>query len=306
MAVYTTWDTSTNKDVFKTLVKDVFDNTDKPAWTQWKEVMREVQSKDYYERYMRMAGLDLAKEKTQGTPMYIQDPKFGSTKDFTQAEWSTGFKFGWMLKETNKYNLAEKWTRNLKKVMLETKDIIVARIYNYPTATTYCSGFDGLALAHDSHTCLDDAASTYDNKTTSGLSVTSLQSAYIYFRTLKNDQGQRWMVAPDKLIIPPELEFTAKEITGSSLVAHELSNTTNVLREKGINVFVYSRLTDTNDWFLAATKEDDFGPMVISLRDPHIFTHDSYDDALDTVVGSHEAFTYGFLDPRLVYCGIVT
>ena len=53
---------------------------------------------------------------------------------------------------------------------------------------------------------------------------------------------------PSHLIVPPDLEFTAKELIGSSLRGDDMQ--INTLSQKGLTVLVSPDLTDTNDWFL--------------------------------------------------------
>jgi hypothetical protein len=303
--ILTSGDNTTNKDVFKKLLRAIFDSTERAAIVEYPEVMRDIQVNDLYERELRMAGLYLANAVNEGSPIQIQAPKIGLTKEFTQTQWGTGFRVSLMMKKFNKWQLIESWTRDLKKVMQETKDITVARIYNYANVTTYCTGFDGYQLAYDSHTCLDTAASTWDNKTTSALSLTALESAYIYFDTLIDDQGLKYYVRPTKLIVPPALQIKARQLVGTDRVPFTADNTKNIAPEWDLKVFVYHRMTDTNDWFLTAPDEKNFGPRVFTSMDADLQTHDAYDDSRDTVVTSMMLFTYGFGDGRLVYAGIV-
>ena len=53
---------------------------------------------------------------------------------------------------------------------------------------------------------------------------------------------------PTHLIVPPDLEFTAKELVQSALSGTD--NQINVLSQKGLTVLVSPDLTDTNDYFL--------------------------------------------------------
>lgn len=306
MAILTTFDASTNKDLFKKTLQKLFDNTDRDAISEWKQVVKPIKATDLYERRMRIAGLTGPAQVTEGSPITIQEPKYGSTKEWTQIKFGTGFKVSWEVKKFNKWNLVEKWTRNLKQVMETYKNQVVFRLFNYADATTYSAGYDTLALAHDSHTCLDDSSSTYDNKTTSALSVASLETGYIYFRTLKDDQAQTIQKKPDTLLVPPQLEFTANQLVKANMVPFEMSNTPNEIKRLGLKVIVASYLTDSNNWFLLCHGDEDYGLFCATSQEADLDTHDAYDDTRSTVVTSMMAFKQGFDDARLTYAGIVT
>ena len=57
--VRVSWDTSTNKDVFKTLVDEWFNSTDRAPLVEWRNMFMDLKTKDEYERRGRWAGLDL-------------------------------------------------------------------------------------------------------------------------------------------------------------------------------------------------------------------------------------------------------
>ena len=64
MATYTgnvplgTWfDTSTNKDTFKLLVREWWDTTAREALVEWTNVFKDIKTTDEYEREGRLAGL---------------------------------------------------------------------------------------------------------------------------------------------------------------------------------------------------------------------------------------------------------
>jgi hypothetical protein len=298
--VNTGFDTTTNKELFKKLIKDTFDNTDRDAILESAKLYSMESSSDLYERDLRMAGLPTGQALTEGEAPPIWSPKIGQTKDYTQAEYGLGFRFTDLFRRTNKYNLAEKWTRNLKMKMRELKDIELAKLWNSPTATY--TGYDTQVLGYASHTCLDDASSTYDNILSAALSVTALESAAYYFETLKDDQGATFFAKPDVLYYHPALDTTINEITGSSLRPHELSNTTNVFKGR-FEPYMYHRLSSTTAWGLCATKDKNYDVKCYTLYEPDVVTGPAFDYTRDTVITSKQAFTWGFGDGRTVLIG---
>jgi len=298
----THWDTSTNKDVFKALVKKWFDSTDREAIKEYPNVVRQYKTSDDYERHGRYAGLDYAGSVVEGAPIPIQGPKFGGTKDYTQVAYGTGFRITDRMKRTNKIGAMEKWTKSLKRMMIETKDVEIAKMFNNMSATTYAAGFDTLAIAHNTHTTLDDAGATYDNYRDAALSLATLEDAMHYFDYMYDDRGNLMIAKPDTLVVNYTLRQDAQELMRSSMKPWEQSNTVNVLQGE-LTPYVYHRLTSPTCWFVVAKNDPDYGFFVYTLAEPQTRTEDAPDTTWDTVVTALQYFKYGVDDPRLLYAG---
>jgi len=299
--VRTDWDVSTNSDVFKTLVYDWFNSTDRPPMVEYPSMVKEISSDDSYERLGRYAGLSLAGELAEGEQIPIQDPKFNTTMDLTQVAYGTGYRITDRMKRYEKIGLYETLTESLRNNMKETKDIEVAKMFNNAAVTTYATGFDTLALASASHTCLDDSATTYDNYGDAALSTSSYESAYNYFGYMYDDQGNVFTTTPDTLAVNYTLEWDANELLKSTGKPWEMSNTINPYKG-GVTPFVYHRLTSSTSWFLLAKNHPLYNLLVITTAEPDVRVW--YADATrDTIVDSLQYFKYGFGDPRMCYVG---
>lgn len=298
----TDWDTSTNKDTLKTLVDVWFDSTDHPPLVEWERVAKPLKTSDDYERRGRFAGLDYPGEVAQGDGIPIQSPKFNGVKDYTQVAYGTGFRITDRAKRTNKIDAMERWTKSLSRVMKEGKDVEIAKMFNNLTSTTYASGFDTLAAASNSHTCLDATPTTYDNYANEALAQTSLESALQYFDYMYDDQGNIMTAVPDTLVVNRTLRQDADELLKSKMKPWEQSNTINAIQGE-LTPFVYHRLTATTTWFVIARNHPKYGFFVYTLAEPDKKVYDAPDSTRDTVVDSLQYFKYGFDDPRLLYLG---
>ena len=304
MSITINWDNTDNKDFLKTLLRDVFDTTAKrEVLVEYPNFVNDISVQDYYERRGRKAGLKGMSQLTDGQEIPLNDIPDPSTKDWTQVRYGLGFKITSGMKKFNRIGLMKDLTADLSKVMREEKDIIVNRLFNYATATTYATGFDGLALASDSHTCLDEDGTTYDNYGDASLGVSALQSAYIYFRTLVDDQGRTMVLNPDTLMVNPHLEFTAIELLQSSDKPHEESNTINAIKSKGLSYKVNARLTSSTSWAVMAKSNKLYDLFVFTSQQPDLVVKDAADTSRSTVVTSESWFTCGFGDPRAFYLG---
>jgi len=300
--VSTLFDKSTNRDVFKTLVKEHFNSTTGKAIVEWKDLNKDLKTSDDYERIMRVAGLGPMRQIIDGQGIPLEEPAYGGVKEFTLVRFGSGFRITDRMKRFNKINIMKMLTESLKKTMLEGKDIEIAKMWNNTTATTYAAGFDTLALGHDTHTTLAENGQTYDNLLSLALSKAALESAHIYFDAIYDDKGVIIIREPKTLIVNKSLRFTANEIQKSTNVAHELSNTKNVLPD--LDTKIYHRLSSSTAWMVLGDKDDPlYGPRTYTAVEPDLEVKDSPDRTRDTEVTSHQYFIYGFTDPRLVVIG---
>ena len=299
----TNWDTSTNKDVFKTLVRKWFDSTDREILYEAPLFMKMLSTKDEYERHGRYAGLDYPGEIAEGANIPIQDPKFNGVKDYSQVAYGSGFRVTDRMKRYNKIGAVEKFTKSLKRMQKEGKDVEIAKIWNnLTTATTYTTTFDTLAVASNSHTCLDGTPTTYDNYLDAALAVASLESALQYFDYMYDDQGNIFTARPDTLMINYTLRQDAEELLKSSGKPWEQSNTINPYKDE-LKPVVYHRLTAATTWAVLAKNHPNYGAFVYTSLEPDLTVKDAPDTTRDTLVTSLQYFKASVDDSRLIYVG---
>lgn len=101
--------------------------------------------------------------------------------------------------------------------------------------------YDGKALFHLDH----------DNITNAALDETSLAAGITAMRNQQSEMGNPLNIEPGFLLVPPELEFTAKKLVNSTLVPGDNSNDVNVLKGL-VEVLVEPRLGDSDSWYLVA------------------------------------------------------
>jgi hypothetical protein len=301
--VRTDWDTSTNRDLLRGGLRKLFDNTSRQYEQLYSNMYKEINTDQMIERDARMAGFHIYDTVVaEGANIPLDDPKFDTTKDYTQVKYGKGFRITFEMKKFNKIGQMQKLTKSLARVMRLSKDIKLAALWN-STAATYL-GFDGLGLGHNTHTCLDDASTTYDNLGAAAMSTTSLENAMLYFKTLVDDQGQKSLsVKPDTIYFEPTLMFTADILFGSSGMPFEESNSKNPYSKFGLKQFPYRHLSSTTAWGVLAKSDPDYDINVFTSMKPDFKVQDAPDTTSDTIVTSKEMYTFGFGVPNMVYIG---
>jgi phage major head subunit gpT-like protein len=130
-----------------------------------------------------------------------------------------------------------------------------AHWYNDQLATTIegaTSGnlFDGVPFFSASHPTTD--GSTASNSLTTGydLAQAALEEVIYTMRGFTGRSGKRLGVRPSHLVVPPELEFTAKRILLTNQeVAGGVRTDSDVLKGR-IELIVLDALTDSNAWYV--------------------------------------------------------
>lgn len=303
-----TYDTSSNLDLFKVgTLRKIFDNTVREAKVLYKNLYNDETTDLWQIKDTRMAGFDQAQEIAEGQNIPIQTPQRGGDKTYTQRIFGTGFRMTFVADFFNQYNLWKRWSKDLGKVMTESKDVEAHVLWNSPTSTTLTCGvgFDSKALADTTHTGLKpgSTADNYNNYGNAALSYTALQTMRYYFKTLKDDMGM-WMGAqPDTLYFEPTLWPTISEFFGASGKPGEISNDVNIVPKMGLTPFEDARLTSTTAWGVLAKKDSNYDVNLFTSMAPRFFTKDAPDNTQDRIIVAMQMFGYGYGDPRLVFVG---
>jgi len=119
------------------------------------------------------------------------------------------------------------------------------------------NAYDGVSFFHTAHPL--PGGSTYGNKTTDGLSASSLGAAISAMMTVPDDQGIPLGIVPDTLVVGPKTMWTALELVESPVVVDTAGDPrtdyANVFKGR-LKVVVSPFLRDTSDdyWFVLDTK----------------------------------------------------
>jgi hypothetical protein len=101
--------------------------------------------------------------------------------------------------------------------------------------------YDGTALFHADHSNIGSAA----------LDEATLAAGITTMRSQTSEKGNPLKIEPGFLLVPPELEFTARKLVNSTLVPGGSLNDVNVLRGM-VEVLVEPLFMDSNNWYLVA------------------------------------------------------
>ena len=215
-------------------------------------------------RYSHLSGLGVWPLKTFGSNVTFDGIYQGYDVTITPKTYASAYT---VEKETIRDDptglLTGPLSQSHGQMARETQEILAAVGLNAATTATifeWCSSAtgdtylgDGKALLATDHPIL--SGGTYANTPASAadLSVASLQASLIRLQRMQGARGQQWSLQGETVVIPIDSKFLLDEILDSDKAPYTANNQTNVM--KGVlKKMVWSRLTDTDCWFVLANK----------------------------------------------------
>lgn len=179
---------------------------------QYSQVFNVLSSKKAIETDYRMGGFGLWEKKGSSDSVQYQDPTGTIALQYIHEEFASGFTVERKLVEDEQYNTINKMSANLSRAARATIETKAAEVLNNAFNT---NGYDGVPLVATNHPRLD-GGTTVANKITGALTDANLKLAMILARQQVDDKGILVQMSPKILVVPPQLEYTAKTIIGSS------------------------------------------------------------------------------------------
>jgi hypothetical protein len=199
--------------------------------------------------------MPLFQEIPESSDYSYSKPRQGASKTIIPVKYGLGFRISEEAIEDGKFDFVADAVSKMADSAQESQEISAMNTFNngFTSETTA----DGVALFSASHTL--PSGSTFRNKLTSDadLSTTSLETMLSDFETqFVGDSGIIKNMRPKILLVAPQSRRYAMELIGSDLKADTPNNNLNSFQQEGLMVVSSPHLTDTDAWFLLASKEE--------------------------------------------------
>lgn len=246
-----------------------------------------------------VAGLGMLTKKGESEPMDFDDFIMGFETQYLHTAYAKGLRFSRELLDDERYGVMNKRTKALARSARYRKEYDHAALFNNADNTNVFTMADGLALLSSAH--LLEGGGTFANTPSvpTDLSLASLQAAVTAYHRFVDGRGLLIGLKPKRLLVPPELKFTAIELLKSANKPYTGDNDTNALTEEGLELIVWDMLTDTDCWFVMPDKSD-VAPVSYD-RIPTEFENDSDFATKDLLVSAYTRYSCGASDPRICY-----
>jgi len=231
---------------------DVFYNTYTELPEQFTKVFKMDTSNKQQETMYGMGAFESWGQRVNDTDnVTYQKIGEGLLRSVTHNEFASGFAIGKRLYEDELYKVINKMPEDLARAGRSKVETDAALILNNAFATT--TQYDSVYLCSASHPYEGGKAGTQSNLITGALSDATLKQAITSMRNILDNGGKKVVYMPDMLIVPPELEWLAIELTKSTNKTGTSDNDINSLAGR-LKVFVYDYLTSDTAWFVMDSK----------------------------------------------------
>jgi len=244
------------------------------TYTQY---MNTVKSKKQYEKASGVEGMGIAPQKNEGSSVSYDSLTQGYDTTFTNITFGQGGRVTRECWDDDLYSVFEgKLGKFLARSVKIRQELLCADVLNNGFAAYTASGQsggDGSYLFATNHPFA--SGGTYANKasTDATLSHTSLEAMITLLRKQKDAHSVPIMLVEKKLIIPSDLEWTARVILDSDQKSGTANNDVNVLKKR-LQIVDVPYLSSTTAWFLQA---DEHSMEYIDRQAPTMEWSDDFD-----------------------------
>jgi len=262
-----------------------------------KEIYESETSERSFEEETKLSGFSAAPVKNEGSAIAYDNAQEAWSTRYTHETIALGFSITEEAIEDNLYDsLSSRYTKSLARAMAYTKQVKAAAVLNNGFSSSYPGG-DGVSLFNTSHPLISGGVNSNTPSTQADLNETSLEAAVIQIAAWTDERGLLIAAKPVKLIVPPNLMFTAKRLLDTELRVATADNDINALKQMGAipgGYTVNHYLTDTNAWFLTTDVPNGLKHFV---RSPLVNSMDGDFDTGNVRYKARERYSFGWSDP---------
>lgn len=242
-------------DILEPGFREIYDDAFEEMPMTFPQIFNVMSSKKQDEKDSGVTGFGLLRETSEGEQIDYEDPVQMYDVTYTHLQYTKGFKVSEILVEDDLYNVIKDKPAQLARAARRTAENSASNVFNnaFSTGTT---GGDGKPLCSTVHP-RSDGGSSQSNASSSGITLTepNLETARIAARQQLDDKGMRIQTMPDMILVPVDLEKTAKILVGSTMRPGVADNDVNIYQDK-FKVIAWEYITNNNTmWFLIDSKQ---------------------------------------------------
>jgi len=254
-----------------------------------------------FEEEVMLYGFEQAPVKGEGAAVAYDQAGESFTARYTHETIALAFAITEEAVEDNLYDkLSARYTRALARSMSNTKQVKAAAVLNNAFSSSYAGG-DGVSLVNSAHPTAMGGNWSNTLATQADLNETSLEQALIDISLFIDERGLKVALRGMKLILPPQLQFTAQRLLKSEQRTGTADNDINAIKSGSylpdgyaINHF----LTDPDAWFV---KTDAPNGLKHFVRSPLKTALEGDFDTGNVRYKARERYSFGWSDPRGIY-----
>lgn len=202
---------------------------------------------------VKISGMGQMPVKPEGDQFVFDQPIPGGNFTTTATPFGLGFSCSFEMWRDDLYGVMMDMWMHMGKSCKERQEVVAWSAFN--NAFSVATGYDATNLCSTSHTDLD--VTTQSNRPTTDVTIsqTAIQAGLLNFDLLNDDRSLAMKINPSRLIYHSTNRWLVREILGSSGRSVDATNAANALLPDDLMGVPSRYLTRTQDWFLAAPKD---------------------------------------------------
>lgn len=197
---------------------------------------------------------------TTGFGMLIQTSELGAldyedpvkmyNTTYNHLKYTKGFKVSDELYEDDQHNVISRMPKALAKAVVKTTEYYAAQTLNNAFSTSATSYGDGKPLCSTGHTRAD-GGTAQSNASATGVTFgeVNLETGRVALEKALDDKGQMIAFQANRIVVPVDLEKTARIVANSDLRSGTGNNDINVYKGR-FDVLSWRYLSSITRWFL--------------------------------------------------------
>jgi len=196
-----------------------------PQEQEWPAIVTKVSEEKEVGTYLTVGDIGNATLHTEGDAYTYEGLSEDWKTELTIQTYGKGvIATRKQMKDDQTMSVKGMYGTKLIRSMIETKEQIVADVYNDGFSTAMA---DGVYVFSNTHPLSNAPGKYNDNLITGALTTDNIKAAVNQFSLIKNQAGNRYPTRATHLLVNAMEQFTVYELLQSQLMAYELINTVN-------------------------------------------------------------------------------
>lgn len=236
----------------------------RPVDNSWLQLCTEINSTKASEKYGFLGANPSMREfRDERQPSGFQENAFV----ISNKKYESTISISVDALDDDQYGQIRLQVMRLGETVRSFKEECAYTVFTNGDSNTYGTCYDGNEFFDSQHKEGTYYTTVQSNVGNSTLSQTSLSAARTTMMGFKDDRGNKLRIVPDTLIVPPELEDTAIQLTKSATV--DASGNINVNQGR-YKILVTPFFPDADSWILAKTNGV-MKPLIYQNRQEAVF-----------------------------------
>ena len=225
------------------------------------------------------------------------DPFQGYQKEYVNVTYALGSTVTREMYEDDQYNYINGIPRMLAKSLRQTEETIGHNHFNRAFNASF-TGADGATLCSATHNLVGGGSFRNQLAVPADLTQTSLEQAIQDLMDWVDDRSLKIRIMPKTLLVPTQLNFTARKLLETDYVVGSADNDKNPIPGLFQDLVVSPYLTDTDAWFIVTDCDD--GMVWYNRRNAEL-NRDNEFDTQNLKFATTRRFSSSWTNPRGVF-----